>query len=188
MGLGAGFDLKLAARQETLLSKVATPLIGLPVAHVWRSYGSALFLEFGQLSPGRARPDGFTGEAQGEMGLMIERSWRIERPRSIFCGSWSEEARWPKAFKALTGAKVRSVEIFGRLPEIAVALSNGMHVASFMTAGGQPDWALFDRRGPETSWLTVRNGLVVTETALNHRRVPRGAEVAAQRPGSRSGR
>ena len=46
-------------------------------------------------------------------------------------------------------------------------------------AEGQPDWALFDRRGPETSWLTVRNGLVASETALNHRRVPREVEIGA---------
>ena len=120
-------------------------------------------MEFGDLTDKGARSDGSERNPDGQMGLMIEWSWRIERPRSVLCGSFSEESKWPNAFRQMLGAKVTDAETFGRLPEISVGLSNGLHVVSFMTAGGQPVWTLFDRRVPDTSWLTVRRGRVVEE-------------------------
>lgn len=134
--------------------------IGLPVSHVWRGYGSALFVELGDLTPTRVRRDGSPGNPEGEMSLMIEWSWRIERPRSILCGSFSEETKWPGAFAKLVGSTVENVTIFGRLPEVSLAFSNGLHLSSFMTADGQPQWVLFDRRKPTTSWLAVERGAV----------------------------
>jgi hypothetical protein len=73
---------------------------------------------------------------------MIEWSWRIEGKRRIWCGSWSDGARWPRAFKRIEGARVVSVSLCGRLPEIELTLSNGLHVLSMMTAEGDPAWAL----------------------------------------------
>lgn len=80
--------------QEAMLAAFAAPLIGLPVAHSWRGYGSAIFLEFGALTA-QTRMNGTPANPRGEMGLMIQWSWRIEGRRSILCGSWSDEARWP---------------------------------------------------------------------------------------------
>jgi hypothetical protein len=140
----------------------ASPLVGLEVSHVWRGYGSALFLEFGDLTPRGRRRDGTERNPSGQMGLMIEWSWRIERPRSILCGSFSDESKWPGAFKRLLGATVSEVGTFGRLPELAVGLSNGLFVVSFMTAEGQPEWTLIDRRLPDACWLAVRGGRIVS--------------------------
>lgn len=145
------------------IDEFASALVGLPVTHVWRGYGSALFMEFGALTDKGARGDGSERNPEGQMGLMIQWSWRIERPRSILCGSSSEDSKWPNAFKRLLGASVSELQTFGRLPEISVGLSNGLHVVSFMTSGGQPAWALFDRRDLDTSWLTVRRGRIVQE-------------------------
>ena len=46
-------------------------LLGKPATHIWRGYGSALFIEFGQLTPrsGNGEND------RGEITLMIEWSW-----------------------------------------------------------------------------------------------------------------
>jgi len=67
-------------------------LIGRRVSHVWRGYGSALFLEFGALSPSEGmRKDGSSRAPKGELGLTIQWSWRFEVERSIVCGSWSGE-------------------------------------------------------------------------------------------------
>jgi hypothetical protein len=77
---------------------------------------------------------------------MIEWSWRIERGNSILCGSWSEESLWQPAFDVLVGQEVVRVSTVGRLPELALSLSDHLHVASFMTAEGDPSWTLFDRR------------------------------------------
>ena len=146
-----------------MLEGFAAPLIGLPVAHAWRGYGSAIFLEFGALTP-RTRMDGSQGNPEGEMSLMIEWSWRIEGRRSILWGSWSDEARWPRALGLPDqGQGFRSLTTFGRLPEIDLALSTGMHVVSLMTASGGPKWALFDRRGERHRWLCVRRGLLRVE-------------------------
>jgi hypothetical protein len=145
----------------------ATPLVGLPVSHSWRGHGSAIFLEFGQLSPSsRLRRDGSPCAPQGEMGLMIEWSWRIEGRRSILCGSWSDEERWPRALACLTRASVAGASLFGRLPEIDVALSSGLHVVSLMTAQGDPAWTLFDRRDGEDRWIGVRRGRLLAEVAV----------------------
>jgi hypothetical protein len=143
--------------ERALFESFAAPLVGLPVAHVWQGYGSAIFLEFGGLKP-TTRLDGSSGNPDGEMGLMIERSWRIEGRRSILCGSCSDEVRWPRALACLTKASVVGATLFGRLPEIDVALSSGVHVVSLMTANGQPRWVLFDRRDGPCRWLCVEHG------------------------------
>jgi hypothetical protein len=53
--------------------------------------------------------------------------------------------------------KVKSVELFGPLPEIAVLLSNGLRVVSFMTADGQPSWAVIGHK-PVIGSLSVKRG------------------------------
>ena len=131
-------------------------LIGLPVFHVWRGYGSALFVEFGEHHP-TGKQDGAPGNPSGDITLMIEWSWRIEKPRSILGGSWSAEKRWPGMFKKLLGANVSDIQFIGYLPEIEVSLSNGLRIVSFMTAEGQPAWALICRTTPKGT-LCVRRG------------------------------
>lgn len=138
------------------------PLIGLPVAHAWQGYGTAIFLEFGALTP-QVRLDGSPGDPRGEMGLMIEWSWRVEGKRSILWGSWTDEARWPRRLAQLVNATVTGAATFGRLPEIDLQLSSGMHVVTVMTSAGNPAWTLFDRRGETTRWLCVRRGQVCLE-------------------------
>ena len=124
------------------------PLIGLSVSHVWRGYGSAIFLEFGRLHPTKLR-DGTPGNDRGEFGLMIEWSWRIEGKRRIWCGSWSDDEKILPYLQKLLGRRVTSVASFGRLPEIEMSFSGGLHLLSMMTAEGDPEWALFDRRAQD---------------------------------------
>lgn len=59
--------------------------------------------------------------------------------------------------KSLIGRRVTSVELFGGLPEISVSLTTGLKVISFMTADGQPSWALSARR-PSLGTLHVKEG------------------------------
>ena len=135
----------------------AAPLIGMPVSYVWQGHGSALFLEFGNLRP-RTRTDGTTANTEGEMSLMIQWSWRIEGRRSILAGSWSEERKWPRVFALLRSAAVVEAKLFGRLAEIEIVLSNGVRLLSFMTADGNPQWVLFDRRDKIVRWLCWSRG------------------------------
>ncbi|MCO4053049.1 MAG: hypothetical protein HEQ16_03125 [Bosea sp.] len=142
------------------IARFAAATRGMPVSHVWRGHGSALFIQFGILTP-RARRDGGPGQPQGEIELMIQWSWRIEEQRSILCGSWSDEELWEPSFARLLGRQVENIATFGRLPELMLSLSGGLHVSSFMTAEGDPAWTLIDRRGPITITADCRSGVIV---------------------------
>ena len=113
-------------------------------------------MEFGELSPSVLR-DGRDGDPSGEVTLMIEWSWRISDEISIRAGSWSDEGEWPEVFQSLVGSTVEAIELFGELPEILVSLSDGNRIASFMTADGQPQWALISRQ-PNIGSLSVEAG------------------------------
>lgn len=93
---------------------------------------------------------------------MIEWSWRIESEDAIVCGSWSDEDGWEAIFKSLVGREVQDISLYGRLPELSIALAGGLHVASFMTADGQPEWTIFDHRSEQqkSGWIDVRDGKV----------------------------
>ena len=56
---------------------LAVSLVGQPISHVWRGYGSALFIGFGSLRP-VAKRDGPSGNPEGEVSLRVEWRWRIE--------------------------------------------------------------------------------------------------------------
>jgi hypothetical protein len=65
-------------------------------------------------------------------------------------------------FKKLMNAVVEDVQLIGKLHEIEVSLSNGLRVVSFMTAEGQPAWALISYVNPKGS-LHVRRGKLQVE-------------------------
>jgi len=141
----------------SVLQTFRDALIDLPLSHLWRGHGSAIFLEFGRLTPQTLRT-GAAGNPSGEFGLMVEWSWRIENRTSILCGSWSGEHLWEPTFDLLRNRVVVELSVVGRLPEVVVALTEGLYVSSFMTAEGDPCWALFDRRGDTVRTLNVRGG------------------------------
>src|SRR5215217_7860530 len=70
----------------------------------------------------------------------------------------AEDLTGADVLAALIGSRVSRVTTFGRLPEIEVSFSNGLHVLSFQTREGNPAWTLFDRRGPQDRWLSVEQG------------------------------
>jgi hypothetical protein len=142
--------------------RIAADLVGMKVSHLWRGYGSAIFLEFGTLSPSRVvRRDGSPGNPKGEMTIRVEWSWRIEDATSIICGSWSEEEFWEPAFDLVRNSSVTGLSLFGRIPEIDLAITEDRHLLSFMTSEGQPEWSLSDRRSETYISLGVRNGILI---------------------------
>lgn len=96
---------------------------------------------------------------------MLEWSWRIENQVSIIAGSWSDEEGWEEIFKSLIGCRIEDITLFGRLPELSVALEGGKYVVSFMTSDGQPSWAVLKRPDHEEKYasLHVQDGKVVEE-------------------------
>lgn len=137
----------------------AASLIGMPISHVWRGYGSAIFIELGELQP-VAQRDGSPGNPDGEVSLGVEWSWRVEDQTSILCGSSSEEVLWHLALDALRAARIAKCELFGVLPEVMITTEDGFRFLSFSTTDGQPQWHLVDRRGGAARWFTVREGML----------------------------
>lgn len=146
-------------RHDEALAEIRAVLIGMPVSHVWRGYGSAIFLEFGALRP-RVRMDGSPGNSSGEITLGIEWSWRFERRRSIAGGAWSDPRRWPGLFRKISGATVVDLRTIGTLPEIELSLSNGVRIVSFMIDEGQPQWHFVSRIEPSGAWHVERGRIV----------------------------
>lgn len=107
--------------------------------------------------------DGRLLNPKGEISLMIEWSWRIEKGNSIVCGSWSDEEIWEPSFAALVGLSVVDVAAVGRLPEIMLMLTNECYVVSFMTCNDDPAWALINRRNDKLPALRSRQGMLCPE-------------------------
>ena len=148
------------------------PLVGMGLTHWWRGYGSAIFLNFGELHHSVWKNGRLSRNPIGKMSLGIEWSWRVEGPKRIWCGSWSEDSSWAKVFDKMIGATVKEVTTFGRLPEIDLELSCGVHVLSFMTERSDPEWSIFDERSEPRKWVQVKAGrLQVEESSIQLHRV-----------------
>lgn len=150
---------------SSLIGECRARLKGETLAAVSRGYGSAIFLEFGRLTEQFGR-DGSPTNPRGEITVMIEWSWRIEDETSILGGSWSEESGWEAIFTSLVGRTVENISVFGRLPELSVALSGGRYVTSFMTSDDQPVWAVFlpTEGSRKRRVITVENGAICETT------------------------
>jgi hypothetical protein len=55
---------------------LAASLAGQPISYLWRGYGSAIFIEMGDLTP--TNRDGSPGHPEGQVSLGVAWSWRIE--------------------------------------------------------------------------------------------------------------
>jgi hypothetical protein len=154
---------------STAFEALAASLPGQPISYLWRGYGSAVFIEFGDLTPTTNR-DGSPGHPEGQVSLGVEWSWRIEDDVTILSGSWSEEDLWEPSFARLRETRVESLKLFGRLPEVELTTDQGIRFVSFSTTDGQPQWHLVDRRSHPAHWFTVRKGQLHlgdgSETAL----------------------
>ena len=137
--------------------ELTRPLVGMPVSHAWRGFGSAIFLELGQLTTytRTCRTRGEVTETDGEITLMLEWSWRVERPGSIEFGSWSTNPRITRGVESLQGHTILEVELEGRLPELVLTLDGKRWLHTFMTAEGQPKWAI---RLRDDAWLGIHRG------------------------------
>jgi hypothetical protein len=150
-----------------VLRQNCASLTGLPITHIWRGIGASIFVEFGKLVPSGLRKDGSQKNPHGEWSLMLEWSWRIEGKRRIWCGSRGDESRWPRVFAKLLDSSVVSLNLTGRLPEIDVGLSNGLHFVSMMTIEGDPCWGLISRTGPLVESFGIEAGRLLRKIEPN---------------------
>ena len=110
------------------------PFTGKAVTRVWQGNGSAIFLEIGELT-----------DNKGELTVMIEWSWRVEKGQEIEFGSWSDDSKFPDLLETLRGLTLESISFQSRLPEVVLELSSDTWVCSFSTVEGDPEWALITK-------------------------------------------
>lgn len=125
--------MNIVSKEEAL--EFVNPYFGKPVSRVWQGYGSAIFLEVGDLT-----------NDKGELTIMIQWSWRVEKGHEIAFGSWSSDSDFSEYLKQLNGLSLKTISFESRLPEIVVELTNDTWVCSFSTVEGDPEWALMNRK------------------------------------------
>ena len=125
-------------RQE--IDYVLASLAGLSISHVGRGDGSTVFLELGLLRPYTHRKGEYS--VQGEMSLMIGRSWRVEKTRSIWFGAFSDQEKIDSRLPKLAGRSITTAVLEGRLPELHLAFSGDLWLSSFMGEQGQQEWVI----------------------------------------------
>ncbi|HEY0015366.1 MAG TPA: hypothetical protein VGC13_03580 [Longimicrobium sp.] len=154
------------------------PLVGMPVSHTWRGAGSAIFLELGALTTvtRTSRTRGEYTSTFGEVTVMLEWSWRVESTGAVQFGSWSGKRRIEHRVAALVGHTVLDISVEGRLPELVMTLDGSRWVHSFMTAEGQPRWAV---RLHDDAWLAVRRGRIIRQASMEEVRATDPAALAA---------
>ncbi|KQM22437.1 hypothetical protein ASE73_14490 [Sphingomonas sp. Leaf24] len=148
---------------DQILEQYRAALIERPLSHVWRGHGTAIMVEFGVLTPKLRRDGSPANNPDGELSLMIERTWRIEHGQRILSGSSSEDAVIDASLNRLLGKDVLDVTTFGRLPELQVVLSDDLYVVSFAAEAGGPEWALMDHRASGLPTLISMGGTVCAE-------------------------
>ena len=124
------------------------------ISHVWRGYGTAIFLEIGVLDFNSGN------NPKGEATIFVEWSWRIEDRNNILLGSFSENEDIGKAIDILKNKKILKVEFFGRLKEIQLQLEGDIWFSSFSTVEGSPEWTACNSN---KEWLCYKKGRYVIE-------------------------
>jgi hypothetical protein len=117
--------------------------IGLPVSDVWRGIGSTIFIELGKLhkhSNGRK----YNSKGVGDISLMFDCGWRLERKDSIVAGSDDQKLEIANQIKKLLGRSVKSISFSGRIPEITIEFGNSLCLQSFCCYRSD-DWGIIFR-------------------------------------------
>lgn len=133
-------------------------LEGVQVSRPWRGYGSALFLELGELHPPEnPRIRGPFGEAC----LMMEWEWRIENNRSVIFGSSNTNPSIENHLSLLLGLKLNCISVYAEPPELVVSFTNDLRLRSMVMCSGDPQWAV---KLLDATWLSFEHGSFVRRT------------------------
>jgi hypothetical protein len=113
------------------------PLAGLPVSLPWKGYGSAIFLELGEMAQRQhARRRHRTGEAT----VAIEWDWRMESGAHILYGSSNSGPRIARGLESLQGVTIDRLVVEGEVPELVIVFANGQRLISAAMLASDPAW------------------------------------------------
>jgi hypothetical protein len=131
---------------------VTASIRGLPVSRPWKGYGSAIFLELGQMTNdplGRERHD------RGEVSIKAEWDWRVEAKGCVLYGSSNSRPKIANGIAGLQDKTITDLIVEGEVPELVVTFDNGQVLRTMAMVGGDPQWSvglhsgahLYARRG-----------------------------------------
>ncbi len=130
---------------------LVTPLVNLPVSHPWLGYGSALFLELGNLKP---PSDSRLSHPKGEGCIVVQWEWRVSDNEKILFGSSNSRPQIDKALSSLSGLLITRIELFGTPPELSMSFSNNNTLRSMTMVSGYPRWSI---KIPDGNYLFYEN-------------------------------
>jgi hypothetical protein len=137
---------------ETAFCRRRDALLGLPLSHFWRGYGTALFLEFGDLESAVLNGR-LLREPVGEMSIGLGWTWRIEDRSAILLGSASEDKKWTAVLGSLLGRKIATISLVGRIAELIIELDNGCRLQTFAEYEANSGWTISQRLPDGSSGL-----------------------------------
>jgi hypothetical protein len=114
--------------------------IGLNVSDSWRGEGKTIFLELGKLQ-NHQNAGQYISKGKGEVTLMFDCRWRLEKLNSILVGSLNDIIEIEKHIKSLINKKVEDISFIGRIPEMVIKFENNIWLQSF-TSYKNEDWAI----------------------------------------------
>jgi len=113
------------------------PLIGLPISYTWKGYGSAIFIELGELTTVNRRHN-----AEGVSTIWVDWDWRVEVGTSVLYGSSNSRPEIKAGIDTLIGSTIQAVSLYGEVPELLVQFSNGHSLRSMVAVSGNPEWRI----------------------------------------------
>ena len=142
------------------------PLAGASVSHVWSSYASVVFLEFGQLSAGEPLPRGTLGQPRGEYCISTMQSWphwQLSVEERIAATSDSKGAVRTAGLGLLVGRRLKTFEISvdGQSTRLRFTLGVTVRTTTEMhELRWEPHWHLFgpDRANSKEGLSVVLRG------------------------------
>jgi hypothetical protein len=156
-------------------------LADMSVSAVWKGYGTAIFLELGNLSPVDQRRG-----PKGEVTIYISWDWRVEKGNRVMFGSSNSSPEMADGIATLVGLTVKGATIQGMVPELLIAFSDEARLQSAAMCTDTSEW---DVSLPGNIWISCVDGVVYAgdgsgmalsdeeEALLNH------ADITAQRWG-----
>jgi hypothetical protein len=128
--------MTLASRRIPLkrpvVDRLLASLVDLPVAHLNPGAFGSLFVELGRLDD----------EGNGQISLVFQPAWRVERTKSVWCGSASPATSRDKRLTRLHGVPVVAAELAKPIPELCLVLEGRRRIRSFCCDETQPQWGI----------------------------------------------
>lgn len=144
---------ELSDQLQALVSK----LLGMKVAHPWLGYGSAIFLELGNLHSEKT-----IRNPKWDACIAISWDWRVERHGSTLFGSDDSAPKMERGLQRLAGLSVQSISMMSDAPELSLMFSDGYRLRTMLMTSGDPEWYI---RRIQGDYVYVVDGrLIVSET------------------------